>query len=209
MPAMYQRPLRLALLLAAGLALAPAARAVDVQSEAAVQSNKSLGDYLADLSSTEDPDRLFAARVLLGELKRNLRVVDRAKPDSIAYLDAQALLVELDERLPRACATAVRFKNTTAACADIFALLEDPTPLPVLREVLAGETRKGVRKHLEAAIAALAPLESAPAPDAPRLLPAAPADPGAVVPPAPVLPPGVPSPDPPPTTSPTPSPGAP
>jgi hypothetical protein len=201
---MCPRPFRLALLLAAGLALAPPARAVDVQSDVAVQSNKSVGDYLADLSSSEDPDRLFAARVLLGELKRNLRIVERARPDSIAHLDAQALLVELEDRLPRGCATAVRFKNTTAACADIFALLGDPTALPALREVLAGETRKGVRKHLEAAIATLAPFESALAPDA-----RAPADPAAIVPPAPALPPGVPSPDPPPTTSPTPAPGGP
>lgn len=177
---MVVRPLPLAVALAFGLAFAPVALAVDVQSDAAIQSNKSLGDYLADLGGSEDPDRLFAARVLHGELKRALKTEARAKPGSIAQLDARALLVELLDRLPRACASAIRYQNTTATCADIHALLEDPAALPILREVLGGETRKGVRKRLEAAIAALAPLEDAAAPPAPPLVPAPvppPADP--------------------------------
>jgi hypothetical protein len=169
---------------------APPARALDVQSEAAVQSSKSLGDYLDDLEDESDPDRLFAARVLQGELARALRTVDRAPEGSLAWLDARALLLELEERLPRACTAAVRFRNTVAPCADILARLEVTTALPALREVRTLETRRAVTKRLDAAIAAL----EARVPPAPPPAPPAVAAPPPPAPPAPASPAAPPAP---------------
>ncbi len=200
-------PARLALLALLALAALPgAARAVDVQSDAAVVSTKSLGDYIEDLSGDSDPDRLFAARVLRGELKRALRVEARAAEGSLTQLDARALLVELGARLPDACSAAVRFKNTVEPCADILAMLEVRGALPILREILANETRKGARKHLEAAIAALEALPPEPVPAVPSPPPPAVTTDPAV--PVPGLPPFVPpTPDGGPTPEPAPAPG--
>lgn len=171
------------------LAAAPA-HAVDVQSEAAVQSNKSLSDYLGDLEGAEDPDRLYASRVLRGELRRALRTEAKAAPGSLAQLDARALLVELSDRLPRACTTALRYKNSVAPCADMLAMLEATDALPALREALEGETRRGPRKSLEAAIEALEAKAPASPPE-PTVAPTRPPDPAAPVP-APGPPPHVP-----------------
>ena len=149
---MSRRPLAAALVL---LALAAPASAIDVQSEVAVESTKSLTDYLDDLAGSSDPDRLFAARVLRGELRRALRAEQRAEPGSLRQLDAQSLLVDLDARLPGACSVAIRHLNAVIPCADIFALLGQRAALPLLREVRAGETRRRPQRHLDAAIAAL------------------------------------------------------
>lgn len=176
------------LLLGAALALlalsAAPAHAVDVQSEAAVQSNKSLSDYLGDLEGSSDPDRLYAARVLRGELRRALRTEAKAAPGSLAQLDARALLVELSDRLPRACTTGLRYKNSVGPCADMLAMLEATEALPALREALKGETRRGPRKSIENAIAALEAKAPASAPTAPAPAPTAPA-PASVPAPAP------------------------
>ncbi len=145
-----------ALLALAVLVLPSPARAVDEQSDVAVQSQKSLTDYLTDLESDSDPDRLYAARVLRGELKRVLRTEAKARAGSLASLDARATLIELEERLPRGCRVALQKVNSVAPCADILALLDVKAAVPELQGVLAVEKRKWVRRHLEAALERLA-----------------------------------------------------
>lgn len=145
----------LAALLLALPTLASPAHAVDEQSEAAVQSQKSLPDYLADLEGDSEPDRLYAARVLRGELTRVLRVEAKAPAGSLASLDARAILIELEDRLPRACRSGLQKLNSVAPCADILGLLDVKEAVPEIQAVLAVEKRKWVRRHLEKALARL------------------------------------------------------
>ena len=116
---------------------------------------KSTAQYLTELDGDDAPERLYAARVLRGQLRHSLAVEAHARPGSLASDDARAVLVELIERLPIACTNALAFKNTVASCADVLVMLDARGSLPVLEQTLAGETRKGARKHLEKAIAAL------------------------------------------------------
>jgi hypothetical protein len=151
-------PARLAaavLALSAAAALAPPAHAIDEQSELSTQSHKTLSDYFADLESDSDPDRLYAARVLRGELSRALRTEATAREGSLASLDARATLLELETRLPLGCRRGLQKLNSVAPCADILRMLGTKEALPELQTVLSVETRKWVRKHLESAIAEL------------------------------------------------------
>jgi hypothetical protein len=144
------------------LALASPAFAVDAQSSLQEGSQKEIADYLHDLASDSDPDRLFAARVLKGDLARALATERRAPEGSLPWLDARSLLVELDARLPDACRVAIRHQNATAPCADIYAMLQYRPALPLLVELRAGEQRKPVQRRLDAAIATLTALPEAP-----------------------------------------------
>lgn len=144
------------------LALVSPAFAVDAQSSLQEGSQKEIADYLHDLASDSDPDRLFAARVLKGDLARALRTERHAPEGSLAWLDARSLLVELDARLPDACRVAIRHLNATAPCADIYAMLQYRPALPLLTELRAGEQRTAVQKRLDAAIATLSALPEAP-----------------------------------------------
>lgn len=147
-----KRPLLL--LLAALLYAAPAA-ALDAENPQGPKVEKTTADYLAELEGESAPDRLYAARVLRGQLRRALRVEARGEPGSIPYEEARALLVELEARLPQACTAGLKADNIVAPCADVLAWLEVRSALPALRERLATETRKGPRKRLERAIATL------------------------------------------------------
>jgi len=139
----------------AAAVLAPPAHALDEQSELSTQSHKTLTDYFADLEGESDPDRLYAARVLRGELSRALRTEATAREGSLASLDARAVLLELETRLPQGCRGALQKRNSVAPCADILRLLGVKDALPELRAVLEVEQRKWVRKHLDKAIAEL------------------------------------------------------
>ncbi|MES2637987.1 MAG: hypothetical protein V4850_00835 [Myxococcota bacterium] len=143
------------LLLAVAALFASPAHAVDAQSDVAVQSQKSLGDYFADLEGDSDPDRLYAARVLRGELTRVLHVEAKAPAGSLASLDARAILIELEERLPRACRAGLQKLNSVAPCADILGLLDVKAAIPEIQAVLLVEKRKWVRRHLEKALVRL------------------------------------------------------
>lgn len=167
----------LAALLALGtlVGVSPAL-ALDVENPQATTASKTTADYLHDLEGESAPDRLYAARLLRGLLARALRTEARASPDTIAYDDARALLVELEGRLPTACRTALRYDNAVAPCADILAMLDARSALPALRERLAEEDRKGPRRRLERAIAALEAAETTAAGGSPAAS-AAPEDP--------------------------------
>lgn len=154
---------RLAALLAVLLMFvaAPAA-AMDAENPQAPKSEKSTADLLSDLDGDEAPDRLYAARVLRGQLRRALRTEARGRVGSIPYEEARALLLELDLRLPEACTSALQFENTVGPCADMLAWLQVRDALPKLRERRAAEERKRVQKRLDAAIATLEALPPAP-----------------------------------------------
>lgn len=114
--------------------------------------DKTTADYLLDLNGDNAGDRLLAARVLEGLLKRSLRVADHAKPGSLASDDARAALVELEERIPETCTDALAYPNVVAPCAEMLALLEVKKALPLIQAAAEKETRKGVKKRLDAAI---------------------------------------------------------
>lgn len=156
-----------ALLLAVFLfGLAAPAFALDVDadpSSGATPASKTTAEYLSDLTDDSKPDRLYAARALRSQLKSALRAEARSKPGSLAHDEARAALVELSDRLPEACTTALRYDNVVAPCADILTLLEVTSALPALVERRAIETRKSVIKRLDKAIAALSALPPEPA----------------------------------------------
>jgi hypothetical protein len=155
--------LRLAGLALVALALSPSpALAIDEQSDVAVGSQKALADYFADLEGDSDPNRLYAARLLKGMLTRALHTAEHAPADSLASLDARSLLVELEARLPTACRAGILHRNAVGPCADIFAMLGDPSILPTLRDLRSKELRHGVQRQLDDAIATLAALPGAP-----------------------------------------------
>lgn len=87
------------------------------------QKAKVLADYFADLGGDESGDRAFAARYLLGELRRHTWTYEHAQPGSIADLDARSALTELDARIPHACESALLFQNSAVFCAEMVAEL--------------------------------------------------------------------------------------
>lgn len=135
--------------------LATQAWAVDGEEAPTAQPAKTTAEYLIDLSGEDHAKRLYAVRVLRGQLHDALRVVEHGNPNGIAYDDARAALVELNARVPDACMAAIRYPNSLGPCADMLAWLEVRDAVGPLKIALAGETRKGVRKHVEAALAAL------------------------------------------------------
>lgn len=136
------------------LALVAEALAVDPETDANVpRTEKTLSEYLSDLSNDDDNKRLFAARVVRGRLRHDLRVLERAREGSLAYDDARLELVELESRIPGSCIVALSYPNTVALCADMLAWLEVSDARPALEEALARETRRGVRPRIEAALA--------------------------------------------------------
>jgi hypothetical protein len=188
-------------LVAALLARAPSAAAVDVQSSASVNSVKTTQDYLSDLDGDSAPDRLYASRVLRGQLRHALRVERTAKEGSLARDDARSALIELGDRLPHACMSNLSAATTVAPCADILGMLEVQEALPLLQRALATEKRKWARRHIETAIAllggtsTLAPPAAAPASE-PAAVPAAPAPAAPVAAPASAAPMAAPMPAP-------------
>jgi hypothetical protein len=153
---------RLLLCALALLSFAPLAHAIDEQSETQPSTQKSMGDYLSDLEGDSAPDRLYASRVLRGNLRRALHAEATARPGSMRYDDARAALVELEERLPHACITDLAQANVVAACADILAMLDVKEAVPPLQALLATEKRKGVLKHIQAALTTLGSAPPAP-----------------------------------------------
>lgn len=118
---------------------------------------KTTAMLLADLRSDDDSDRLYAARALRAQMKRALRVEARGASGTIAADEARSVLFELEARVPDACrAGMVEHPNVVAACADMIAWLEVDDAEPLLRAALAAETRKGVRRRIERALASVA-----------------------------------------------------
>lgn len=144
--------LSLLLLVAPALAVDPIG---DDEVRQTSTSDKPLAAWLADLTSDDDNKRLYAARVVHGTLRRDLRITTRAREGSLAYDDARAEMVELEERVPSACIVSVDYSNTAALCADMLAWLEVTDARPALEQALAKESRQSVRKRLEAALASI------------------------------------------------------
>ena len=141
------------------------AHAVDRQDPRAPATMKTTAHYLTDLSGPEGPDRLFAARVLRGRVKRAVADASGDEAD-IATLEARALLDELARELPGRCAVAMGQESVVPACADALARLDSTASLPALRVARAAATKRRTLRSLDRAIARLeAPsAEAVPAP---------------------------------------------
>ncbi|GDX81011.1 hypothetical protein LBMAG42_28220 [Deltaproteobacteria bacterium] len=161
----------------AGLFAMKPALAVDPSTpgESAPQSvAKTLSDYLADLGGDDAPERLYAARTIRGEERRALWAIDHAPADSLAALDAQSILVEVEARIPMACRSALLYTNTVPLCAEILADLGHAELLPEVRTARTRVSTKGAIKRVDAAIVRLEALALEAAPiAAPLVLPAA------------------------------------
>ena len=118
-------------------------------------SDKTTAEYLSDLDGDKPSDRLLAARVLQGQLRRALRTEARGKVGTLAYDDARAALVELEQRLPGACSNALAYANVVAPCAEMLAMLDVFDAIPAIEAVLATETRKGPLRRITEALAML------------------------------------------------------
>lgn len=142
----------------AALFLVKPALAVDPSTpgESAPQTaQKVLSDYLADLGGDDAPERLYAARTVRGEERRALWAIDHAPADSLAALDAQSILVEIEARVPMACRSALLYANTVPLCAEILADLGHTELLPEVRTARTRVTLKGAIKRVDAAIVKL------------------------------------------------------
>ena len=123
---------------------------------------KTLSDYLADLGGDDSPERLYAARTLRGEARRALHAIAHAPPDSIASLNAQSVLVEVDARLPLACRSALLYANSAPLCAEMLADLEHVELIEEVRASRVHVTAKCALKRLDAATLRLEALLTAP-----------------------------------------------
>ncbi len=112
---------------------------------------KTLSDYLADLGGDDAPERLYAARTLRGEARRALHAIARTPADSLASLNAQSVLVEVDARLPLACRSALQYANSAPLCAEMLADLEHVELIEEVRASRARVTAKCALKRLDAA----------------------------------------------------------
>lgn len=139
---------------------------------------RTLTDYLGDLTSDDGPKRVYAARTVRFETRRALRALEHAPADSLAALDAQSALVEIEARAASGCESALRFTNTAVLCAEILADLGRNDELPAIRAARSLVTGAGPLRRFDKAVAtleALPPLTPAsPAAPAPSPLPAAP-----------------------------------
>lgn len=115
-------------------------------------SDKTTAEYLSDLDGDKPSDRLLAARVLQGQLRRALRTEARGRTGTLAYDDARAVLVEMDQRLPGACMNSLAYANVVAPCAEMLAMLGVVDAVPAIEAVLATETRKGPLRRITAAL---------------------------------------------------------
>ncbi len=123
---------------------------------------KTLRDYLSDLSSEESSKRMYAVHTVRFETKRALRAINSGKEDSIAWLDAQSAMVEIDARAPSGCVAALRFPNSAVPCAEVLADLERTEALPALLAARPTLTGKGPLKRFDAAVARLQALSAGP-----------------------------------------------
>jgi hypothetical protein len=119
------------------------------------QAQKTTADLLSDLSGDNASDRLYAARALRGVLAQAQRAIEHAPAGSLARDDGLATLDELEQRLPDQCMTALQFKNVVALSAEMLALLKYRDALPAVQAAAATETRKGVKRRLDGAVALL------------------------------------------------------
>ena len=170
----YPRPVKTSSLparlvfLSSLLLTAPPAHAVDPtggEETSSSQEPKTLTDYLSDLTKDDAPVRVFAARTVRFETRRAVRDAEHRPPDSLASLDAQSRLVELQARAPAACAVALHYVDTVPPCAEILQALGRAELLPELRTARLIVTKKAAQARVDKAIAALEALPSeAPAP---------------------------------------------
>lgn len=110
-------------------------------------------DLLADLLDGREGEQIFAAR----ELRRQVEAAIRQLyfRDEVMVLEARQSLARFDEALAPLCIEVLERPSLTVPCADILGALETQAALPVLRDALEGATKRGVRRHLAAAIAAI------------------------------------------------------
>ncbi len=135
-----------------------AALAVEGEEPQAAQAPpKTLGDYLSELATDENAERLYAARYVRGELNRALRAQASRPPGSTEEVEARVVLTEIWNRLPGSCAVALKFTNTAAPCAEMIADLEIDTMHEAVKASLSLDLSKGQRARVEKAIARLPP----------------------------------------------------
>lgn len=121
----------------------------------APQKAKSLTEYFTDLVGDEAGERAFAARYLLGEVRRHSWTYEHSQPGSIANLDARSALTELDARLPDACESALLFVNSAVFCAEMLAILERGEFVEQVTVAAAGARNKSEAKRFAAALETL------------------------------------------------------
>ncbi len=125
---------------------------------------KTLGDYFQDLDGDNKGDRLAAARVLRGMLRRNLLRVDGGRQGSLAWDEARSALFELETRIPSACLSAIQYDNVIVACADMLVMLGVTEAIEPLR---ARMPALGDGRRAEKVAGAVARLEALPKAESP------------------------------------------
>lgn len=147
---------RFPLLLMLALA-APMARAsdTDVGTTSPAQAQKTTAELFSDLAGDNGPDRLYAARALKSQLVRAQHAVAHAREGSLARDDGLATLDEFEARLPEECRAALKFRNVVAPAAEMLALLGTRDALADVQAAAATETRAGVKRRLDRAVAEL------------------------------------------------------
>lgn len=193
--------LALPLVLIAGPLLAPARAhaagldptGADGEGQSGPSPEKTLGDYFQDLDGDNAGDRLAAARVLRGMLRRTLRRVDEGREGTLAWDEARSVLFELEERIPPACLSALEYDNVVAPCAEMLAMLDVDAAVEPLRARAASLPESRRAERVQAALTALEANRAALPPAAAPTAPPPPA-PSAGEPAAPLSPPPPPTP---------------
>lgn len=123
---------------------------------ASAARTKAVPELAMDLVGDDGPDRLFAAR----ELRRQAVWADhragRGPIRNDTQLEARATLQDLRaDVLGPARHAVVTFPKVRGAVADLLGALGDPSAVPDLEAARAAETRAGVQKRIDRAIAKL------------------------------------------------------
>lgn len=124
--------------------------------------DKSVAEYLMDLDGDDAGDRLMAARVLRGQLRRALRTLERGRPGTLAHDDARALMVELDQRLPEACMNALAYPDVAYLAAEMLAMLEIRSAIPAIELALQREEKKRRQERINESLLILRALPEGP-----------------------------------------------
>lgn len=145
----------LVLLLAAAPAAAQDSSSPTSEETSTSSAHKPTSQLLSELTSSTSSDRSYAARSLRSQLMSALRLEAHGREGTIAYDDALARLVELDERLPSSATTALQYDNVVAPCAEMLAMLEVAASRDAIVAAQARVESKGAKKRIDRALACL------------------------------------------------------
>ena len=123
---------------------------------------KSIAEYLMELDGDDASERLMAARVLRGHLRRALRTLDRGRVGTLSHDDARALMVELDQRLPEACMNALAYPDVAYLAAEMLAMLEIRSAIPAIELAMQREEKERRQERMAESLAALRALPEGP-----------------------------------------------